>query len=397
MVNRKGGASKSQTTHDQTLKCQNQFEVIAMRIQSLVFILAIVFISSRSSYAQQDTLQVIAQIDAPGIHPWNLTYHDGNIWVSDDSLNRIYKISEEGTVLDSIQIENCSLRGLTFKNDALWVINNKSIGDTVLYREADSIRMPLYSMYALDKDTGEKSDSILFMGEYSRHVDFFGLQYFHSKFYLSFNGGWGPAMFEIDPYDGTRLDICCAHPCGMTIMNDTLWSVRQDSMDGRGNSVTPLIISLGQDSTLSSITLWDKRCYLNFCALGICFDGDHLWILDVDSKKINKMEKILTGIDVGKNKDLPSELSVSQNYPNPFNSTTSIKFSLSQRSRVVISIFDCSGKRIKTLVNSDFNSGFHTVRWFGLNDHAESVSSGLYVYEIKTNRKLIRKKMLLLK
>jgi len=87
------------------------------------FMVMSLFVFAPGIFAQTDTPQVIDQIDAPGHRPWNIKYHDEIFWVSDDSLNAVFKMSMTGSTVDSIYIADCSPRGLTFKNDSLWITN----------------------------------------------------------------------------------------------------------------------------------------------------------------------------------------------------------------------------------------------------------------------------------
>ena len=74
----------------------------------------------------------------------------------------------------------------------------------------------------------------------------------------------------------------------------------------------------------------------------------------------------------------PDDFQLYQNYPNPFNSETQIKFYLTQDSNIKIIIYNSIGKEIRTLVNDQKNTGEHTVRWNGVDNSGEKVSSGVY-------------------
>jgi len=86
-----------------------------------------------------------------------------------------------------------------------------------------------------------------------------------------------------------------------------------------------------------------------------------------------------------------------QNYPNPFNSSTVISFSLSERGKVSLIIYDILGKQIKTVVQEQLSGGVHKYIWSGKNDQGESVPSGLYFYKLKVKDMVTTKKILLVK
>jgi hypothetical protein len=86
------------------------------------------------------------------------------------------------------------------------------------------------------------------------------------------------------------------------------------------------------------------------------------------------------------------------NYPNPFNPSTTIEFSIQQDSNIELSIFNIKGQKIKTLVNNEFMTGSHSIKWNGDNESGNSVSSGIYFYNLSINGKSEAvKKCLLLK
>ncbi|MCD4829951.1 MAG: S8 family serine peptidase [Candidatus Cloacimonetes bacterium] len=86
-----------------------------------------------------------------------------------------------------------------------------------------------------------------------------------------------------------------------------------------------------------------------------------------------------------------------QNYPNPFNPETEISFSIQTAQHVELKIFNIKGQRVKTLLNSSFAQGDHSVKWFGDNESGEPVSSGIYFYRLRTDNNCSTKKCLLLK
>ena len=86
------------------------------------------------------------------------------------------------------------------------------------------------------------------------------------------------------------------------------------------------------------------------------------------------------------------------NYPNPFNPETTISFNVTQTSSfVILNIYNIKGKRIKTLINEKMQKGKHSIVWFGIDDKNKPVSSGIYLYKIKTQKQVSMKRMILLK
>ena len=88
----------------------------------------------------------------------------------------------------------------------------------------------------------------------------------------------------------------------------------------------------------------------------------------------------------------PEMISLAQNYPNPFNPRTTIDYILSQHAHVELSVYNLQGQKVATLVNNYQNQGAHSVLFDG-----SKLSSGIYLYELKTENLCFIKKMTLIK
>jgi hypothetical protein len=91
------------------------------------------------------------------------------------------------------------------------------------------------------------------------------------------------------------------------------------------------------------------------------------------------------------------EVELYQNRPNPFNPSTSIDFYLPREARVTLSIYDVSGKLIRTLVDQPTRFGHHSAVWNGMDASGNQVSSGVYFYRLQTGKRVITKKMVVVK
>ncbi len=85
----------------------------------------------------------------------------------------------------------------------------------------------------------------------------------------------------------------------------------------------------------------------------------------------------------------PTQNQLLQNYPNPFNPETWIPYQLSEDSPVSVSIYDTTGKVIRSLSLGFRSAGFYNSReraafWDGKNTLGESVASGVYFYQLTT-------------
>ena len=97
---------------------------------------------------------------------------------------------------------------------------------------------------------------------------------------------------------------------------------------------------------------------------------------------------------------VPSEFYLSQNYPNPFRDKTTIKYCLSEKTKVELTLFNSKREKVKELFSNVQKAGTYETTF-----HSEDLPAGVYYYEIRvvdsevTSRQLFveRKKMVLLK
>jgi hypothetical protein len=89
---------------------------------------------------------------------------------------------------------------------------------------------------------------------------------------------------------------------------------------------------------------------------------------------------------------LPERATLGQNYPNPFNPSTTIRYSLSTSSRVLLTVYDLLGRKVATLVDRHQVPGRYSVD-FG----AASLASGVYLYRLQVGGFTESKKMMLMR
>ena len=84
-------------------------------------------------------------------------------------------------------------------------------------------------------------------------------------------------------------------------------------------------------------------------------------------------------------------------YPNPFNPETTISFAMAREGYVSIDIFNAKGQKVRSLVNTSYGVGYHSIVWNGNDDNGRNVGSGLYFYRMQTDGYIDVKRMLLMK
>ncbi len=90
---------------------------------------------------------------------------------------------------------------------------------------------------------------------------------------------------------------------------------------------------------------------------------------------------------------VPQVVRLQQNYPNPFAQQTTIAFDLPQSQRAHLAVYDLLGKQVATLVDDELLlEGPHRVLF-----DARGLSSGVYVYVLRTEDGVRTQKMVLVK
>jgi hypothetical protein len=81
-----------------------------------------------------------------------------------------------------------------------------------------------------------------------------------------------------------------------------------------------------------------------------------------------------------------------QNYPNPFNPSTTIKFTLPQRSDIRLVLVNVLGQVLKEIATGNYSAGSHQVTL-----DASHLASGIYFYELQAGSFSETKKLVLMK
>lgn len=93
----------------------------------------------------------------------------------------------------------------------------------------------------------------------------------------------------------------------------------------------------------------------------------------------------------------PRRFELAQNHPNPFNPETVIRYSLAEDAQVKLSIQGLRGETIRILRRQFETAGSKSVIGEGRDQNGAAVSSGVYVYVLRTGTEVMSKKMLLVR
>ena len=99
---------------------------------------------------------------------------------------------------------------------------------------------------------------------------------------------------------------------------------------------------------------------------------------------------------------LPKETTLLPNYPNPFNPETWIPYRLAEDAFVTLTIYNGSGRGVRTLdvghrIAAFYENRAKAIYWNGRNEFGEQVASGVYFYHLSAGDFSATRKMLIIK
>lgn len=104
----------------------------------------------------------------------------------------------------------------------------------------------------------------------------------------------------------------------------------------------------------------------------------------------------VTGVDTD---NLPAPRTIRHSsYPNPFNPRVTIRFTVPPSGEETsIVIYDLSGRHVRTIFRGHLKAGEYVKDWDGRNKKGDTVSSGIYFYQIKAGRHSATGKLVLIR
>ena len=174
-----------------------------------------------------------------------------------------------------------------------------------------------------------------------------------------------------------------------------IWNVRLNDLGDEFMISSDQIGLLPEEIHFGVVNINERKVTLNFLNQEVRVSNNFNSAYDIkiiagDKEYVESMSQDILS-------NIPEEFALGQNYPNPFNPVTNMDYTLPQRSRVTISIYNVLGQEIKNLVNGEQDYGFHSISWDGTDMNGREVSSGVYFTQMRSTSFSQTKKMLLLK
>jgi hypothetical protein len=102
-------------------------------------------------------------------------------------------------------------------------------------------------------------------------------------------------------------------------------------------------------------------------------------------------------VGITQNRSISSEKTRLEIHPNPFKNSNTIRYSLPDARKVMLSIYDVSGRLVKVLVNEHQHASIYSVTWNGTDDNYRSLANGIYFCILDAGFQCIQKKIVMVK
>jgi len=128
------------------------------------------------------------------------------------------------------------------------------------------------------------------------------------------------------------------------------------------------------------------------------FEVDNRCIPDNTTQRVNTFWTYAgSAAEVDEDAPIAEEFTLHGNYPNPFNPETKIRFATERASDVKVTIYSILGEEVSVAHDGQLSSGTYDITWYGQDSRGNKVPSGVYFYEVRSDDRIQKGKMLLLK
>ena len=127
------------------------------------------------------------------------------------------------------------------------------------------------------------------------------------------------------------------------------------------------------------------------------FEIDNACVPDNTTQRVNTFWVNTATTALDETAPLAEEFTLHGNYPNPFNPETKIKFATERFSDVTVTIYSILGEEVSVAHNGQLGAGTYDITWYGTDSQGNKVPSGVYFYEVRSDDRIQKGKMLLLK
>jgi len=262
----------------------------------------------------------------------------------------------KATIIGNMIVENIASYGggfgeyssgnISIENNTI-VCNTANVRGGGLQSKNDSISITNSIIWGNNAPIGSQIYLLAFADSTQAFIEYSNIEYGQDSIFLDTNStlDWGPGNIDLDPLFETGP------------LYDYHLSVGSPCIDA-GNSASEY--NDPEDPLNPGYAIWPAMGYLRNDMGAFGGSGINYWLSVVEEG---------ASLEVG---TLPLHI-----FPNPFSSSCTISYQLEEASQVNLSVFDLSGRLVKTLTNEHLHSGRHSEYFDGSN-----LCSGVYLIKL---------------
>ena len=135
--------------------------------------------------------------------------------------------------------------------------------------------------------------------------------------------------------------------------------------------------------------------------------GDTLVVFLVDEERNRQVQRSIVlsanpvdeggGLKFGDFGVIPEQFALEPNYPNPFNGETVLRICLPEDADVQLDLVNSLGQTVRNWAGGKWTAGTHEVRWDGKDGLGNEMSSGMYIFRLRTGERFFLQKAVLLR
>lgn len=263
------------------------------------------------------------------------------------------------------------------RNDYLF-INNKNNTFTNIVPDSCYMNGGSYKGY-LDYDRDGDIDLYVINSSDFGYNDFKCFLY-RNNLSDSYDGTNNWIIITLEGVKSNRDAVGARVECYSYSENSLLKQVRYVGLTYVSQSMLPVHFGLGSSQTIDSIIIrWPSGIIQKLTNLPI-----NQYITIIEDTTLTTIDDYISKVD----------FNLYQNFPNPFNSKTKIRFSISNFVFMSLKVFDLLGREVATLIDEPKEAGIYEIEF---DASKYNLSSGVYIYQMKSGSFIQSKKLILMK